>query len=157
MLSNISFYASDDECYDTNEHVIFDNQHANLATSTTTSPSYVIRDKNTTSIDKEKLVKAKSITKEIHNVANLVKSQHKPLIVNLNKQKEPNAMSIMDKQNNNLLQFPSALIKNHDDSFEQGVRPQDYEKLNHLLEEYKDVFPEDLTMGLSLERAMNMV
>ena len=60
----------------------------------------------------------------------------------------------MDKQNEHLLHFPSTLVTNQDDSFGQGVRPQDYEKLNHLLVEYKDVFPEDLPMGLPLERAI---
>ena len=134
VLSNFFFNASDDECDDTNEQVTFDNQHANLATSTVTSPSYVIRDKNATSIDKEKLENAKSITKDFHNVANLTKSQHKPSIINLNKQKESNATSIMDKQHEPLLNCSSSLVTKLDHPLSLGVQPQDYERLKKLLE-----------------------
>ena len=120
VLSNASFYEGNDKCDDINDHV---KQHNDLATSIVTSPSYVIRDTNATIITKEKLdTNTMSITKEhlanatnttkgeledvesittnFHNsnVVNITKIQHKPLIIELNKQKEPNARSIMDKK-----------------------------------------------------------
>ena len=94
LLSNVYFCVSDDECDDLNQHV---KQPNDLATSTVTSTSYVIRDKDATRIPKEKFVNATSIvkgkvedatsiTKNFHasHVANLTKIQHKPLIIELN-------------------------------------------------------------------------
>ena len=105
---------------------------------------------------------AKSDVKEkiedVQNIANisidthLAKIQHQPVLQELNNQNKPNATSIMDEKNDHLLHFPSNLVKNQYDFVDLGLRPQDYKKLNHLLGEYKDIFPKDLPMGLPPER-----
>ena len=153
------------ECDAINDYVKCVNQSNVIATSTVISTCNVLRDKNDLNIDnKELALNATSLVKgklegdqnvtNISTNAHLTKMKHQPLLQGLSNQNKPNATSIMATHNDNLIHFPSTLVEHQDDLVDLGVRPQDYKKLNNLLGEYKDVFPQDLPMGLPPERAI---